>query len=139
RAMPVRTCSTNARRVALPKTYHHPVRGGTGCSSARRAAVRRPLRSSSQSKNSLITPASHDRDRTRQDLDLPVPNTYGVLRKRLGRRTGSDGTVGVIDAAVTRTEEELGVAEPPYRTPQVSAVDRKRGEPAGILSPKPRR
>ena len=44
-------------RVALPKTYHQPVRGGTGCSSARRVAVMRPLRSSSQARRRRSTGA----------------------------------------------------------------------------------
>ncbi len=40
--------------VALPKTYHHPVRGGTGCARARRVAVMSPLRSSSQARKRVI-------------------------------------------------------------------------------------
>src|SRR5687767_10271017 len=104
--MPVATWRMKARRVALPNTYHHPVRGGTGCSSARRVAVRIPLRSSIQAKSCLITAGSGDRDRAGLDLDLTAAHPHGVGGERLGRRPGRDRSVGVVHAAMTGTEEQ---------------------------------
>src|SRR5918994_7097348 len=98
-AMPVATWRMKARRVALPKTYHHPVRGGTGCASARRAALRRPLRSSIQAKNCLITSGSGDRDRAGLDLDLTAAYPPRIGGERLGRRPRRDRSVGVVHAA----------------------------------------
>src|SRR6476469_1024549 len=129
-AIPVSTCSTNARKVALPNTYHHPVRGGTGCSSARRAAVRRPLRSSSQASRRLSTEVSGDRNGAGLDLDLAGGRVHPhrILRQRARRRPRGDGTVTVVHAAVAGTEEQLCVGHPAYRAAEVSAVHREGRE-----------
>src|SRR5579864_5439408 len=110
--MPVTTCSRNARNVALPNTYHHPVRGGTGCSSTPRAQVRRPVRSSSTARSRLITCPSPERDLAREDLHLSRLDPHLVPRERLGRRAGGDAAVGVVHAAVAGAEEELRIGEP---------------------------
>src|SRR5574338_627466 len=121
----------NAMSVALPNTYHQPVRGGTGCSSIRRVNENSPLRSSSQSTVRRSQPMSDDRDRAGEDLHLPIVHAHGVLRKRLGRRSGGAGPVGVVHAAVTGTEEELRVGDPAHRAAEVGTVHRERGEPLG--------
>ena len=81
--------------MALPNTYHQPVRGGTGCSSARRVAVIRPLRSSSQARRRLSTVCSGDRDGAGQNLDLAVPaRGRDTAAASSGRRSGGDRAVG---------------------------------------------
>src|SRR5262249_3450955 len=118
----------NAMRVALPKTYHHPVRLGTGCSSAWRTQATRPLRSSSQPRNPLITLASRERNGARQNFHLPALDANRVAAERLRRRAGCDASVRVVDTPVAGAEKELGLREPPHRAPQVRAVHRERGE-----------
>src|SRR5512146_1619775 len=137
--MPVTTCSTNARNVALPNTYHHPVRGGTGCSSTPRVQVRRPVRSSSVARSRLITSASPERDLAREDLDLSRLHPYVIPRERPGRGPAGDGAVGVVHAAVAGTEEQLRAGEPLHRTAQMGAVNRERGEGRLVVPAKPGR
>src|SRR5713101_7385288 len=136
--MPVTTWSMNARNVALPKTYHQPVRRGTGCSNTPRNQLSSPVRSSKAARRCLITPRSPERDLSRQNLHLPVSHPRPIAGEGFGRRAARDAAVGVVHAAVARTEEELGVGEPPHRAAEVSAVDRERGEAARVVSPEPR-
>src|SRR6185437_11514257 len=136
--MPVTTWSTNASKVALPNTYHQPVRGGTGCSSAWRADVRSPLRSSSQAKKRLITPASRYGNRTGEDFHLAVSHLHRILRQWMGGRAGGHRAVGVVHATVAGAEEKLGLTEPAHRATQVGTVDRERGKLGGAITAKPR-
>src|SRR4029077_3882939 len=129
----------NARKVALPKTYHQPVRGGTGCASTPRAQVSRPVRSSNAARSRPITPDSSERNRTRENLHLPGPHPHWIARERLGWGTAGDTAVGVVHAAVAGAEEKLGVGEPPHRAAKMGAVDRERGEAALVVPPEPRR
>ncbi len=99
-AIPVTTCKMKAMSVALPKTYHQPVLLGTGCSSAHRVQETSPVRSSTQASNRLITRPSRDGDRTRLDLDLPVPDSDRILGQRLRRGAGGHAAVGVVHAPV---------------------------------------
>src|SRR6266542_920104 len=136
--MPVTTCSTKARKVALPKVYHHPVRGGTGCSSACLTQLTNPLRSSSQTRKRRITSASRDRERAREDLHPAVPHPHRIAGERLGWRTRSHRAVAVVDAAVAGAEKELRIGEPAHRAAEVGTVHGERGEALGVVSPEPR-
>src|SRR5690348_8333054 len=135
--MPVATCSTNAIRVALPNTYHQPVRGGTGCSSACWEAVSSPLRSSSHARKRRSIGRSGDGNGAGQDLDLTVAHPDGILGQRPGRRTGGDGAVTIVDAAMTGAEEELRVGHPADRAAQVRAVHGERAEPLDVVATEP--
>src|SRR4051812_7941437 len=116
--MPVTTCRMNAISVALPKTYHQPVSLGTGCSSAQRVHETSPVRSSSQSSMPLmLTPPSRNRGGDGLDLDLAVPNPDRVLWKWAGWRARGHGAIGVVHAAVTGTQEQVGVTKPLHRAP----------------------
>src|SRR5581483_6364982 len=121
--------------VALPKTYHHPSRGGTGWVSACRVQETSPLRSSSQARKRPIRPPSHHGDRAGEDLDLSPPHPHRIVAQRLGRRSGGDGTVAVEDPAVAGAEEEPRVRDPLHRAAEVGAVDREGGELGGALAP----
>src|SRR5512138_1900089 len=126
--MPVATCSTKAMNVALPNTYHQPVRGGTGCSSACRVAVIRPLRSSSQERRRRNTGRSDDGNGAGQDLDLPIVHPDRILRQRPGRRARRNRAVPVVDTAVAGTEKELGIGDPANRAAEMGAVDGEGSE-----------
>src|SRR5262249_15545878 len=78
--------------------------------------------------------------RAGQDLHAPItgnPHLYLIQWPR--RRTPRDRTVRVVHAAVTRTQEQLGLRTPVDRTPQVCAIDRKRGEVRFTGPPEPDR
>ena len=134
--MPVATWSTKARKVALPNTYHHPVRGGTGCSSACRVQVTRPLRSSIQARSLRMRAASGDRDGARLDLDLtrraPAPGRSGAAwaadprtrcRPRSTRRRGRDRGRAA-PSAIQRTGQPRWVQCTEYAVKRVASSRR---------------
>src|SRR5690349_13638399 len=113
-----------ATSEALPSTYHQ-FTFGTGCSITGRIALEKPIRSSSQAQawRRNCIGSARDRERVGQDLDLTVGDARVVLEERVRRRPAGDPAVGVVDAAVARAEEELGVGQPVDRAAEVSAID----------------
>src|SRR5579871_1032186 len=116
-----------ATTVALPKTYHHPVSGGTGCFARPSKNAISPVRSSNASMNSLssfIISRSSERHGAGEDFDFAIPNPHRIFEQRVGRRTGRDLPVGVIDTAVAGAHKEAGILKPMNGASEVGAVHR---------------
>src|SRR3954462_7795358 len=137
-AIPVTTWMMNANRVALPNTYIHPVRGGTGCfmmgPSTSEASVRASNHAQACRRNRI---SLRNWRRGRQDLNLTVPHAHGVLRQWPWRRPGRYSAVLVIHAAVAGTHEQLGVVQPSNGASQMGAVHRERSELARRFASQP--
>src|SRR5579884_500256 len=140
RAIPVNTCSRNANRVALPNTYIHPVRGGTGCFMMGPITFDASVRASNhcQAVFRKRMRRSGDGSGAGQNLHLPLAHADRILHQRTRRRPGGNRPVFVVHTAVTGTHEQFGVGQPAHRTAQVSAVDGKGDEAAVRLMAKPR-
>src|SRR5665213_839108 len=128
---------TNEINVALPNTYIHPVRGGTGCFKIGPSTFDASVRSSNHShivfRNCMG--GSGYRSRRGQNFHTPVRHANGVLRERLRRSPGRHRPVLVIHAPTKRTHEEFGLLQPSNRTSEMSAIDGKRNElPIGLAA-----
>src|ERR1700691_2237889 len=93
----------------------------------------RPVRSSKAStafqKSFLITmtlPARlFDWNRAGEDFDLTVAHADRILEQSARRRPGSHAPVGIVDAPMAGTHEEVGRREPSHGASEVRAVDRE--------------
>src|SRR5215510_3844397 len=117
-------------RVALPNTYHHDaLLRGTWCSITGRTIAPSPARSSSHWPTARIkdTRASHLAGESGKlaaaDPELPLADLVLVLEEPARRRSRGSRAVLVVDAAVTRAHEELGLWKPAHGTAEVCAVD----------------
>src|SRR5215510_8870981 len=144
--MPVAICITKSVRVALPNTYHHDaLLRGTWCSITGRTTAPSPARSSSHWPTDRIrgTRASHlageGGELAAADPELPLADLVLVLEEPARRRSRGARTVLVVDAAVTRTHEELGLREPPHGTAEMRAVDGEDLEALRVDAPHPAR
>src|SRR5579859_2816044 len=90
----------------------------------------RPSRSSSQLMT-VFTLSLRNRllQRFGEHLDpLAIANPYRVADQWARRRSTGDAAIGVVDATVTRAQEELRAGAPVHRAAQMRAIEPERGE-----------
>src|SRR5579872_7099774 len=137
--VPVTTCRTNVASVALPKTYHHPVRGGTGCCITGKRFFEIPRRSSMASharlRKCIMSNQGHG---SRLNLYVSVGDANGIAHQGTRRRSGDDVAAGVVDSAVAWAEEKFGVLFPAHRASEVCAIDRKCHQVSFAFAAQPR-
>src|SRR5262245_28779203 len=113
-----------ANRVALPNTYHQRAPRGTGWRMMGASIAVMPMRSLTVShvrRRSRLS-MSADGNGIGSNFDQPFAHPDRILRQRMGGRTGGDGAVFVVDAAMAGAHEEARVGEPTHRAPEVRAV-----------------
>src|SRR5271169_5056354 len=80
-----------------------------------------------------------DWNRAGEDFDLSLAHANRVLEQSARRRTGGHAAVGIVDASMTGTHEEVGLRQPSHRTSEMRTVDREGDKAAGLHAPQPRR
>lgn len=73
----------------------------------------------------VCSSSGRDRHRARFDLDQALVHAHGICAQCLGRRPGSDISIGIKHAPMTRAHEKICRRNPAHRTTQVGAVDRE--------------
>ena len=141
--MPVTTCTMNATSVALPKTYHqfdvprHRMLDDRQ-DSLRASRDDRPVNAQDAlERSSSRVHRSADLQRAGSALHVVLIWMRGpvVPEQRPRRRPAGDIAVGVVDAAVARAQEQVGVRQPVDRAAQVRAVDGEDGERRLAVAP----
>ena len=120
----------------LPKTYHHRRTGwhrvrGTGADDlCQMQSAFEPVQESLQ-RGSVHQDVGNLRSggllecgkAAGKDLQLAVDDSMLVGVETSWRRAGGVSAIGVVDATVARTHEQLGFGEPSHRTAQVRTID----------------